>query len=66
MASNSFNPWWKRVNEYLQFHELEEFTRGVTGYRPNAKQDALLGLISAGYVRKSFDKPESYTGKKKQ
>jgi len=65
MSAKDFEPWWERVNNYIVFHELEEFKQGALGYRPNSRQEALMGLISAGYVRKTFEQPKSYTGKKK-
>lgn len=64
MTSPEFKPWWERTNEYLKFEERENFLRGVGGYRPNQKMEALMGLLSAGYVNNKFEKPQSYTGKK--
>lgn len=63
MSDQKFNPWWKRVNEYLQFEEKEEFLRGAMGYRPNNKQEAMLGLLLAGYVNQKFDIPKSLGSK---
>jgi hypothetical protein len=64
MSSPEFKPWWNRVNEYLNFQEIEEFKKGVSGYRPNNAQETLIGMLSAGYVRNSFETPKSHTGKK--
>lgn len=62
--SSNFKPWWERVNDYLSFDERKEFLRGATSYRPSTKQDIMLSQIKAGYVRDTFVRPESYTGKK--
>jgi hypothetical protein len=64
MSSPEFAPWWKKVNDYLQFEERQEFLRGVGGYRPNNKQEAMMGMLSAGYVNNKFEKPQPFTGKK--
>jgi hypothetical protein len=65
MSAQDFKPWWDRVNEYLAFDELSEFQRGAGGYRPNNRQEALVAMLSAGYVRKqTFEQPKSHTGKK--
>jgi hypothetical protein len=61
--SSNFNPWWKRVNDYLLFQEKEEFLRGVGGYRPNNRQEAMFGQLVSGYVRNQFQQPKSHTGK---
>lgn len=66
MSSSNFKPWWERANEYLSFDERKEFIRGYKGYRPNNPTEVILGLLSAGYVRNKFEKPQSHTGKKKQ
>jgi hypothetical protein len=66
MSSKDFKPWWEKVNNYLEFQERDEFVVGVSGYRPNNKQEALMGLLLAGYVNNKFEKPEAHTGKKKQ
>ena len=63
MSSNSFTPWWKKVNDYLSFEEREEFLRGAGGYKPNLAQDILVGMLSSGYVNNKFKKPQSHTGK---
>ena len=63
MSDQNFNPWWKRVNEYLQFEEKDEFLRGAMGYRPNNKQEAMLGLLLAGYTNQKFDIPKSLGSK---
>jgi hypothetical protein len=64
MFPQKFDPWWKKVNSYLNYQEIEEFKRGVSGYRPNNAQETLLGMLSAGYVNNKFEKPQSHTGKK--
>jgi hypothetical protein len=63
MSEKNFNPWWKHVNDYLQFEDREEFLRGAMGYRPNNKQEAMLGLLLAGYVNQKFDIPKSLGSK---
>jgi hypothetical protein len=63
MSSPKFQPWWKKVNDYLSFEEREEFLRGAGGYRPNLPLDVLMGMISSGYVNNKFGKPQSHTGK---
>lgn len=64
MSNNDFKPWWEKVNEFLEFEERDEFLRGATAYRPNLRQDIMFSMMSQGYVRNKFDKPEPYTGKK--
>jgi hypothetical protein len=64
MSSQKFNPWWKKVNDYLSFEERQEFKKGVSGYRPNNSQEVLLGMLSSGYVNNKFEKPQSHSGKK--
>jgi len=59
MSDQNFNPWWKHVNDYLQFEERQEFLRGAMGYRPNNKQEAMLSLLLAGYTNQKFDIPKS-------
>lgn len=66
MSSPDFKPWWKRVNDYLSFEERQEFLRGANGYRPNLAQDILLSNLSAGYVPNKFEKPQSFTGKRRE
>lgn len=63
MSDQNFNPWWKRVNEYLQFEDKDEFLRGAMGYRPNNTQEAMLGLLLAGYTNQKFDIPKSLGSK---
>jgi hypothetical protein len=63
MSEKNFNPWWKHVNDYLQFEDREEFLRGAMGYRPNNKQEAMLGLLLAGYTNQKFDIPKSLGSK---
>lgn len=62
--SKDFNPWWKKVNDYLVLEELKEFQRGAGGYRPNNRQEAMMGLLTSGYVNKTFAKVDSFKGKK--
>lgn len=64
MSSQDFNPWWKKVNNYLNFQEIEEFKKGISGYRPNNSMETLFGMLSSGYVNNKFEKPQSHTGKK--
>jgi hypothetical protein len=59
MSDQNFNPWWKHVNDYLQFEERQEFLRGAMGYRPNNKQDAMLGMLLAGYTNQKFEIPKA-------
>lgn len=66
MASNEFKPWWEKVNDFQNFQELEEFKRGALGYRPGNAADIMVSMITNNWVRTEFEKPESYTGKKKQ
>ena len=63
MSDQNFNPWWKHVNDYLQFEERQEFLRGAMGYRPNNKQDAMFGLLLAGYTNQKFEIPKSLGSK---
>lgn len=63
MFSRESSPWWERVNDYLQFDERDEFIRGALGFRPNNKQEIIVGMLTAGYVRNTFAKPEAHTGK---
>ena len=65
MSSPEFTPWWKRVNDFLSFSEVTEFKKGISGYRPNNAQEALMGMLSSGYVNNKFEKPQPHTGKKK-
>jgi hypothetical protein len=57
-------PWWEKPNAYLGFELRDDFVAGAAsiGYRVNSKQEALMGLISAGYMRNSFSIPKSHTG----
>lgn len=66
MSSQDFRPWWEKPNEFIRFDERGEFLQGVQGVRPNIRQEAMFGMITAGYVRNTFEKPESYTGKQKK
>ena len=59
MSDKDFNPWWKKPNEFLKFDERDEFVRGAMGYRPNNQQEAMVGLLVAGYVNKKFDIPKA-------
>lgn len=61
---SKFNPWWKRVNDYLVFQEKEEFLRGAAAYRPNNRQEAMFSQIISGYVRNVHQQPKSHSGKK--
>jgi hypothetical protein len=63
MSSQEFQPWWKKVNDYLSFEERQEFLRGAGGFKPNLAQDVLMGMLSSGYVNNKFEKPQSHTGK---
>ena len=62
--SSPFKPWWEKVNDYMSFQERQEFLRGAGGYMPNAQHDILMGVLKAGYVNNTFEKPQSHTGKK--
>lgn len=64
MSPKDFTPWWKEVNSFLSFEERREFTQGANGIRPNLPLDVMMGMLSSGYVNNSFEKPQSYTGKK--
>lgn len=66
MRSADFKPWWEKVNAFQNFEERQEFLRGLQGYRPANSQDIMLGMISSGYVRNKFEKPNPHTGEKKQ
>jgi hypothetical protein len=67
MVSNrDFKPWWEKVNDFQNFHELDEFKRGAVGYRPNSAAEIVVNLVRENWVRTKFEKPESYTGKNKQ
>ena len=59
MSDKDFNPWWKHVNDYLDFHEREEFVRGAKGYRPNNRQESMMYLLVAGYTNQKFNIPKS-------
>ena len=64
--SAKFNPWWEHVNDYMSLTEIDEFQKGVSGYRPNRQQELMFGLLRAGYVRKqTIEPPKPYTGEKK-
>jgi hypothetical protein len=64
MSPKDFTPWWKEVNNFLSFEERKEFTQGSNGIRPNLPLDVMIGVLSSGYVKNSFEKPQSYTGKR--
>ncbi len=59
MSDKDFNPWWKRPNDFQQFDERNEFIRGAMGYRPNNKQEAMFGMMIAGYTNQKFDTPQA-------
>jgi hypothetical protein len=66
ISNKDFKPWWEKVNDFQNFSELDEFKRGAMGYRPSNPSDIILGIMRSGWVRTKFEKPEPYTGKKKQ
>ena len=45
----AWKPWYERAAELNGKDEVEEFMRGVFGYRTKDKQPIIAGLI-AGYV----------------
>jgi hypothetical protein len=45
----AYKPWYERAAELNGKDEVEEFMRGMFGYRPKNKQPIITGLI-AGYV----------------
>ena len=64
-ASKTNNePWWEKPNKYMGFETRDEFITGAAslGYRVNSKQESLMALIAAGYVRNSFSIPKSHSG----
>lgn len=64
-APKDFVPWWEKPNQYYGFEARDEFVAGAAsiGYRVNSKQDAMLALISAGYLRSGSSIPKSHTGR---
>jgi hypothetical protein len=64
MSSPEFKPWWTKVNQYLAFQEIQEFTQGANGLNPNLRHDVLMGMLSSGYINDKFERPQSHTGKK--
>jgi hypothetical protein len=66
MVSKDFQPWWEKVNDFQNIEELDEFKRGALGYRPGNAADIIINMMSQNWVRTDFEKPEPYTGKKKQ
>lgn len=66
MSSPEFTPWWKKVNDYLSFEERKEFTQGANGIRPNQPLEAMMGMLSTGYVNNKFEKPQPYTGRRSE
>ena len=57
-------PWWEKPNAFMGFDMRDEFIGGAAsaGYRVNSKQEAMMALLSAGYVRDSFSIPKSHSG----
>lgn len=66
MSSQDFTPWWKKVNTYLSFEERKEFTQGANGLQPNLPLNVMMGMLSSGYVNSSFEKPQSFTGRRNE
>jgi hypothetical protein len=62
-----WTPWWDKPNNYYGFEMKDEFVRGATsvGFRPNNRMDAMMGMITAGYVRNTHNiaRPQAHTGK---
>ena len=56
--SSNYSPWYKKVNDYLDFEEREQFLRGAFGFRPNIKFEAIMSNLSSGYVNNKFEKAQ--------
>ena len=66
MLAKDTKPWWERVNDFYLFDERKEFLRGASGFRPNNRAEAMIAMISAGYINDKHEQPKPHTGKKKQ
>jgi hypothetical protein len=66
MTSNNWRPWWERPNDYYGLDEHKEFMAGAAtvGYRPNNRQEAMVAMLSAGYIPNNFTYVKPHTGKK--
>jgi hypothetical protein len=45
----AWKPWYERAVDMHGKEEVEEFMRGVFGYRPKHREPIIAGLV-AGYV----------------